>query len=138
MQMDEETLGKAMTDLEEKLEYSNITDLRQDLLPSVERLQKTPALRFLIFKHSRPQAVLMSFQTYDLLRKVMNHVLGNAAGISRDQSIREAVERLHAERSADVLTQGMAVGATEDRHKEIKAIVGEVHEKMRRLEEIAG
>lgn len=82
--------------LEKDFELSNITDLRRDLLPIVERLQTSPAERYLILKHGRPQAVLMSFQTYNLVKKVMDLV---GAETTKEQAMEEAIARLRSERS---------------------------------------
>jgi PHD/YefM family antitoxin component YafN of YafNO toxin-antitoxin module len=82
--------------LEKDFELSNITDLRRDLLPIVDRLQTKPAERYLILKHGRPQAVLMSFQTYNLVKKAMN-LIGSDA--SKKSAVDEALARLRTERS---------------------------------------
>jgi len=81
--------------LEKDFELSNITDVRRDLLPIVDRLQANPAERYLILKHGRPQAVLMSFQTYNLVKKVMD-MLG--AETTKEQAMEEAMARLRSER----------------------------------------
>jgi PHD/YefM family antitoxin component YafN of YafNO toxin-antitoxin module len=82
--------------LEKDFELSNITDLRRDLLPIVDRLQTKPAERYLILKHGRPQAVLMSFQTYNLVKKAMNLIDSDA---SKKSAVDEALARLRSERS---------------------------------------
>jgi PHD/YefM family antitoxin component YafN of YafNO toxin-antitoxin module len=82
--------------LEKDFELSNITDLRRDLLPIVDRLQTKPAERYLILKHGRPQAVLMSFQTYNLVKKAMN-LIGSES--SKRRAVDEALAHLRSERS---------------------------------------
>ena len=94
------TLREPAKVLEEQLEFSNITDLRQDFLRKVEEIQKNPAIRLLILKHGRPQAVLMSAEAYDVLRKVVNLFLSYSDGQTREQSINAAIKRFEAERSA--------------------------------------
>jgi len=84
--------------LEEKLELSNVTDLRKNLLPAIEGIAKNPALRYLILKRGRPQAVLMSVRTYDLVKKIMNQVASTQATLPREEKIESAYERLRAER----------------------------------------
>jgi PHD/YefM family antitoxin component YafN of YafNO toxin-antitoxin module len=84
--------------LEEKLELSNVTDLRKNLLPAIEGIAKNPALRYLILKRGRPQAVLMSARTYDLVKKIMNQVASTQAAVPREEKIESAYERLRAER----------------------------------------
>lgn len=83
---------------EEQLEFSNVTDLRQNLLPAIERIEKNPALRFLILKHGRPQAVLMSAETYDLVKKLMNQLVSAQASMPRAAAIEGAFRRLRDER----------------------------------------
>jgi len=87
--------------LEEQLEFSNITDLRQGLLRKVEEIQKNPAIRLLILKHGRPQAVLMSAEAYNTLKKVAQLFLNANEGMSREQIIHAAIERFEAERAAE-------------------------------------
>lgn len=86
--------------LEEQLEFSNITDLRQDFLRKVEEIQKNPAIRLLILKHGRPQAVLMSAEAYDVMKKVVKLFLDHSEGLNREQSINAAIKRFEAERSS--------------------------------------
>lgn len=99
MPMDEAAVREAVQALEKDFELSNITDLRRDLLPIVERLQANPAERYLILKHGRPQAVLMSFQTYNLVKTVMNLMGASIAGTSKEKAVGEALARLQGERS---------------------------------------
>ncbi len=86
--------------LEENVELANVTRLRQDLLPIIERLEADPALRFLILKHGKPQAVLMSVQTYELMKKLLNQVQEQMASLTREERVESAVSRLRSERSA--------------------------------------
>lgn len=97
--------------LEEKLELSNVTDFRQNLLPAIERIEKNPALRYLILKRGRPQAVLMSTRTYDLVKKIMGQIAGTQAAVPREQAIESAFERLRAERGSSRPTGAAAVAA---------------------------
>jgi len=83
---------------EEELEFSNVTDLRQNLLPAIERIEKNPALRFLILKHGRPQAVLMSAETYDLVKRLMNQLVSAQASMPRAAAVEGAFRRLRDER----------------------------------------
>jgi len=93
------TLKQSANALEEQLELSNITELRQGLLRKVEEIQKNPAIRLLILKHGRPQAVLMSADAYDVLKKVAQLFLKANEGMSRDQIINAAIGRFEAERA---------------------------------------
>jgi PHD/YefM family antitoxin component YafN of YafNO toxin-antitoxin module len=83
--------------LEEDIEFSNVTKFRSSLLGAVKRMQKNPAKRYVITKHGEPEAVLMSYQTYSLLTKVMDRALVGTEGQSRDEAIRSAFARLRQE-----------------------------------------
>lgn len=85
---------------EEKLELSNITDLRRDLLRKVDEIHENPAIRLLILKHGRPQAVLLSVEAYDALKKVAQLFLKANEGLSREQIISTAISQFEAERSS--------------------------------------
>jgi len=61
-------VGHSPTQLEDEVEYSTVTALRGKLLAVVDGFRRAPAKRYLITKHGQPQAVLMSFETYRLLR----------------------------------------------------------------------
>ena len=88
---------RATRRLEEDIEFSNVTKFRNSLLGAVERVQKKPAKRYVITKHGAPEAVLMSYQTYSLLTKVMEQALEGTEGQSRDEAIRSAFARLRQE-----------------------------------------
>lgn len=128
--------------LEEELEESSVTDLRHGLLPTIERIQKNPATRVLIRKHGTLRAVLMSAQTYDAFKKLVNLVVQKTDAMSREEKIDAAFQRLQDERpSAD--EQTMAAGATGSQQtgspsfqkkSEAKVILGEIEEKLRELD----
>ena len=125
--------------LEEKLEYSNVTKLRQEFLPAVEHVQNDPALRYLIFKGGKPQAVLMSFETYELLKKVINQALESAAGKSREENIESAFQRMQNQPAREAVSAApIDVTIVESKQKEAKALAGDIYEKMRRLDDIIG
>lgn len=48
--------------LEEVMEEANVTDLRNGLLPTIERIQENPAIKIVIRKHGKRRAVLMMLQ----------------------------------------------------------------------------
>lgn len=85
--------------LEQKVELENVTDLRQNLSPIIGRLEEEPALRFLILKHGKPQAVLMSFPTYELLQKLLTQAVEKADTMTREERITGALEELRQEKS---------------------------------------
>ncbi len=98
MNRDEALVKEATRTLEQNVELANVTKLRQNLLPIIERFEDDPALRFLILKHGKPQAVLMSVQTYELMKKVLNQVAEQAAAMTRAERIESAVNRLRSQR----------------------------------------
>ncbi len=100
---------RATRPLEEDVEFSNVTKFRNSLLGAVERVQKNPAKRYVITKHGAPEAVLMSYQTYSLLSKVMEQGLKAAEGQSREEAIRSAFARLRQERQPDPSEDSSAV-----------------------------
>ena len=85
------------TQLEEDVEFSNVTALRESLLGRVESLRENPAKRYIITKHGQPQAVLMSFQTYSLLKRVMDQALARTATRNSSEAISAAIDRLRSE-----------------------------------------
>lgn len=100
MNRDEALLKEATRTLEQNVELANVTKLRQNLLPIIERFEDDPALRFLILKHGKPQAVLMSVQTYELMKKVLNQVAEQTAAMTREERIESAMNRLRSERGS--------------------------------------
>ena len=86
--------------LEQKVELENVTDLRQNLLPIIGRLEDEPALRFLILKHGKPQAVLMSFPTYELLQKLLTQAVEKADAMTREERIAGAFKELRREKGS--------------------------------------
>jgi PHD/YefM family antitoxin component YafN of YafNO toxin-antitoxin module len=94
------TLKESADAFDERLEFSNITDLRRDFLRKVDEIQKNPAMRLLILKHGRPQAVLLSFDAYEVLKKVAKLFLNESEGLTREQNIDAAIRRFETERSA--------------------------------------
>lgn len=89
---------KAGASLEEDLELSTVTKLRQNLLPVIDRIAENPSLRFLILKHGKPQAVLMSAQTYELIKSIMHQVAGQLEAMPREQAVEDAFQRFRGER----------------------------------------
>src|ERR1035441_5346620 len=98
--MSPQTLKEPSKVLEEQLELSNITDLRQNFLRKVDEIQKNPAIRLLILKHGRPQAVLMSAEAYDVMKKAVKLLLADSDRLSPEQIINAAINRFEVERSS--------------------------------------
>ncbi len=109
--MNPRTLKEPLKALEEQLEFSNVTDLRQDFLRKIEEIQKNPAIRLLILKHGRPQAVLMSAEAYDLSKKVVQLFLNDSERLSREERISAAIHRFEQERSSVPAEAGVSAVA---------------------------
>jgi len=128
--------------LEEELEESSVTDLRRDLLPTIERMQKNPSLRVLIRKHGELRAVLMSAQTYDVFKKLVTNIVQRTDAMSREAKIESAFQRLQDERppaereTTAVSTTGFrpVVRQSLRRNVEARALLGEIEEKLRELD----
>lgn len=140
MLMDQAILQQAKKSLEEEIELSNVTDLRQELLPVIERIQKNPALRLLILKHGRPQAVLMSTQTFEVLKKVVTSVVEETDKMSRSENIEAAFGRLLDERPSMAQIASVAAGGSpvkeSQQQKVVKEILGEIQDKLRSLDNV--
>jgi prevent-host-death family protein len=87
-------------ELEEDIEFSSVTSLRESFLKTVEALREDPAKRYVITKHGQPQAVLMSYQTYSLLKRVMDQTLARTVAASSSDPIGSAFTRLHDDQAA--------------------------------------
>jgi prevent-host-death family protein len=61
--------------LEEALEFTNLTEFRNSLLNFIPRLQENEYLRFVITKHGQPVAVVLSYDAYNLLKRVAERVM---------------------------------------------------------------
>jgi PHD/YefM family antitoxin component YafN of YafNO toxin-antitoxin module len=112
--------------LEEQLEFSNVTSVREQFLPLMDRLQKNPPLRMIILKHGAPQAVLMSYQTYDALKKVVDVLLKNNDALTPEQRVEAAYSRLRAERGSSVQPAAEAGANLEAQVEAAKVIVSEL------------
>ena len=144
--------------LEEEVEESSVTSVRQGLLPLIERIQANPAMRVLIRKHGKPRAVLMSAQTYDVLMKLATLTDAKAEAMSPEERIEAAYERLQNERSVEkeepveaaetvmsvvvgdpfatavIATPPVTPAAGSLTLEEVKARVREMQEKLRELD----
>ena len=82
--------------LEEVLEEASVTDLRNGLLPTIERIQKNPAIKVVIRKHGKRRAVLMSTATYDALMKVANLFMQANDRLSPQEKLEAAYQRMES------------------------------------------
>jgi PHD/YefM family antitoxin component YafN of YafNO toxin-antitoxin module len=98
--------------LEEDIEFSNVTTSRESFLTRVEGLRENPAKRYVITKHGQPQAVLMSFQTYSLLKRAMDQALARTAARSSSEAIHAAFDRLRSDQEGE----SAQIGAVGKRH----------------------
>jgi PHD/YefM family antitoxin component YafN of YafNO toxin-antitoxin module len=102
--------------LEEEVEFSSVTNLRESLLSRVDDFGTNPAKRYVITKHGQPQAVLMSYQTYSLMKKLTDQMLARLEAASKSDPVGAAFSRLrsdHGEDSVKVEVYGVgAVSAT--------------------------
>ena len=112
--------------LEDELEYTSVTALRGKLLAVVDSFRKTPAKRYLITKHGQPQAVLMSFETYRLLKRAVARSLPPPSGTDALE-LGDAIARLRSDREA-------ASPQTLTAEKKTKEMVDEIRRHLDRLE----
>jgi PHD/YefM family antitoxin component YafN of YafNO toxin-antitoxin module len=80
--------------LEEEVEYCNVSSFRAFLLSAVDVLRQHPARRYVVTKHGQPEAVLMSFRTYSIMKRVMDRALAHAATRNSSEAIDAAFARL--------------------------------------------
>ena len=112
MAQEPETRDDVRQSLEQKVELESVTRLRQNLLPIVERLEEDPALRFLILKHGKPQAVLMSFPTYQLLQKLLSEAVEKSEAMGREERIANSLNEWRSGRGSRH-SQGAAASESE-------------------------
>jgi chaperonin GroES len=123
--------------MEEDIEFSNVTKFRNSLLGAVERFQSNPAKRYVITKRGLPEAVLMSYQTYSLLTRLMNKALEGSAGQSREEAIHAAFARLRGEKSPtgpdQAPTDNLEPSAIAEKVREMQQQLDELADKLNRL-----
>jgi prevent-host-death family protein len=119
-------VGHSPTQLEDEVEYSTVTALRGKLLAVVDGFRRAPAKRYLITKHGQPQAVLMSFETYRLLKRATAKPLPLRSGDALE--LGEAIDRLRSDREA-----AQSSGAV-TREKEVRETVDVIRRHLDRLE----
>ncbi len=83
--------------LEEQLNFSNVTEFRRSILEAIPRLQENHFLRFVITKHGSPVAVVMSYEAYEVLRRITNRVLDEDEAKSKETILSEAYQRMTGE-----------------------------------------
>ena len=102
-----------------ELEYANVTEFRESLLRFISEFERDPTRRFLVTKHGKPHAVLLSFRGFEVLRKVVEAVLAQDASKDVSQILAEASGRMDREygvvvRQGHVWPAGSASGTGEE------------------------
>ncbi len=125
--------------LEEVMEEANVTDLRNGLLPTIERIQENPAIKIVIRKHGKRRAVLMSAATYDTLMHVANLFIQENDRLSPQGKLEAAYERLessslHKQPSSVEQGDTSEVSLSAIRGKEVKILIENAQELLRELD----
>src|SRR6266849_3735623 len=80
--------------LEETLEFTNLTDFRKSLLNFIPRVQENEYLRFVITKRGKPVAVVLSYDAYNLLKRVAERVMDEDDAKEPAVALQEAYQEL--------------------------------------------
>jgi prevent-host-death family protein len=96
--------------LEETLEFTNLTDFRKSLLNFIPRVQENEYLRFVITKHGRPVAVVLSYDAYNLLKRVAERVMDEEDAKEPAVAMQEAYQEL----TGDTATGQTAIDVPSD------------------------
>lgn len=88
-----------------RLDYANVTEFRESLLPLVSALERDPTKRYLVTKHGKPLAVFLSFDAFEALRRLVESVLAEEAGKDVPQVLAEARQRMDRDHGV-VVRQG--------------------------------
>jgi len=86
--------GRSASKLEEILNFSNLTQFRNSLLDVIPKLQENEYLRFVITKHGKPAAVIMSYEAYEFLKGAAGQIIEQEAAKAPDVALRDAYERM--------------------------------------------
>lgn len=130
---------KAAVALEEELEEANVTDLRNGLLPTIERIQKNPAIKVVIRKHGKRRAVLMSAAAYDALVHVADLFVQANDRLSPEEKLEAAYQRLESSSSAKQSSPAEEESPLPVRNipihgKEVKVLLENAQEILRELD----
>ncbi len=130
---------KASNVLEEVLEEANVTDLRSGLLPTIERIQKNPAIKVVIRKHGERRAVLMSAASYDALMRAANLFIQANDRLSSQEKLEAAYQRLESssldkQPSSAEQPTALEVGSIPIRGKEVKILIEDAQKILRELD----
>lgn len=130
--------------LEEKIEYSPVTALRDSLLGVISKLGEHPARRYLIIKHGKPEAVLMSFPTYEAFKAVVKYAWDQESAKDRNTAVLDAIARMKSDHSMQGRAAGMVEGLKEAAAFALSAasrvaihdVLEAIHEDVRRLDDL--
>lgn len=83
-----------INNLEERVEYKAVTNFRQSLLAILRRLHENEDLRVVITKRGEPAAVILSYEAFELLRRIARRSADADALKAREQRAEEAYLQL--------------------------------------------
>jgi PHD/YefM family antitoxin component YafN of YafNO toxin-antitoxin module len=141
--LQDEAGNKAANVLEEELEEANVTDLRNGLLPTIERIQENPAIKVVIRKHGKRRAVLMSVAAYDALMHVASLFVEANDKLRPQEKLEAAYQRLESSSSGkqpSSAEQGIvcSVGTSPSQSKEVKILLENAQQILRELDSRLG
>jgi PHD/YefM family antitoxin component YafN of YafNO toxin-antitoxin module len=129
--------------LEEELEEANVTDLRNGLLPTIERIQENPAIKVVIRKHGKRRAVLMSAPAYDALMHAASLFVEANDRLSPQEKLEAAYQRLESSGSSEQAVGAepemvCSVGTSPSQGKELKILLENAQQILRELDDRLG
>ena len=87
--------------LEERLEYQNVTEFRRSMLGIFHRMEENSDLRFIVTRGGKPCAVVLSYEAYELLRRIARRAADATAAKDRDQRLDEAFLQMAQKEAAE-------------------------------------
>jgi PHD/YefM family antitoxin component YafN of YafNO toxin-antitoxin module len=77
-----------------QLDYTNVTEFRESLLPMVNELTLHQTKKYLVTRHGKPLAVFLSFPAFESLRRVVETLLDEEAAKDVGRILVEARDRM--------------------------------------------
>ena len=114
--------GGAVGKLEEKLEFSNVTQFRNSVLDVVPKLQENPSLRLVITKHGEPAAVIMSYEAYGALKRIAERMIAEDDAKDPVVALHDAYERMTNTRVQPALEMDQVAEQLEVLARQVKAL----------------
>lgn len=115
-----------------ELDYANVTEFRESLLPAVSDIERNRTKRYLVTKHGKPLAVFLSFEAFEAIRKLVETVLAQEDGKNPSQILLEASQRMDRDYNVEAADVATSVGAVSELSAQIQA----VHENFQRIESL--